>query len=523
LFRGYKLNPIFIFPLYFAAMMLLTPVYIGVIIVCARVCSCDRVFASSDALDDEKADALSELGRVVFLQTKLSATQGLLSHGTVGTELAHIDQRMLMMTLLLILVGLWILCAIVWQLRTATETLPETKGESSATPGTSESAIDNSTTLQTQQSPTSTSSRDTTIDEIKFHLMTLVIYHHFVKSTHQQHRICAGTVTDIVAIVHMPAFVILSGMFSKSLISQMHPGLRDNKLKNTCVNLLGAFLVSGTVKNVAISLGHYHEMKFGMIFKQMFVSPPGPWYLLALFWWRIVWCPISTLLDPRARVPAAIFFAVGFANNKQIAEGVLACRDTFYFLPYFQIGLHLSKDDLTRFSGSWTASASLFIFFFVLPFLQLQNRAAHWIHLVQSRGSDSEEGGGLFVDVAVYGFRACLSMLAIGLLLRIAQISITTKIGKTIHSMLAGFGRQSLYVYVLHMSLFALGAENFAPTLYDLPETVVIPLQLLVAVVLNILFSTEFTKNMCWWMCEPSYLFSALPPTAAEKTTITAA
>ena len=124
---------------------------------------------------------------------------------------------------------------------------------------------------------------------------------------------------------HMPLFVLISGYFTRRqpLRAQFKKSLRLLRLfivfQVIDILIRHVFMGGGT-----FSLGRWLYPCFAL------------WYLLCLFYWRILLSVIPQKWNPKWIVVISIFISisVGFTN----ISGILGLHRFFSFMPYFMIG-----------------------------------------------------------------------------------------------------------------------------------------------------------------------------------------
>ena len=128
---------------------------------------------------------------------------------------------------------------------------------------------------------------------------------------------------------HMPLFVLLSGYFSrrKAVGEQFRGALK----------LLGLFVVFQTLDLVVWSFAYGALPPVGRMVYPCFAL----WYLLCLFYWRMLLSVIPDKWNPLLVVAAsvAISLAVGFTPIR----GEMGLHRFFSFIPYFMIGYYYGR------------------------------------------------------------------------------------------------------------------------------------------------------------------------------------
>ncbi|WP_418346693.1 acyltransferase family protein [Streptomyces fodineus] len=171
--------------------------------------------------------------------------------------------------------------------------------------------------------------RDAFFDNAKYLAIVLVAMGHSWEPLKSDSRILQG-VYDVVYTFHMPAFVLISGYFSRSF------DLSPARLKRLITGVAVPYVVFETAYS---------------LFERYFNHNPGQdislvypfyltWFLCALFVWRLT-TPIWRLV--RWPVPLALVIAMLATVTSHIGD-VLNMQRLLQFLPYFVLGLTLKPE-----------------------------------------------------------------------------------------------------------------------------------------------------------------------------------
>ncbi|MEU6380278.1 acyltransferase family protein [Streptomyces sp. NPDC046909] len=171
--------------------------------------------------------------------------------------------------------------------------------------------------------------RDAFFDNAKYLAIVLVAMGHAWEPIKGDSRILEGVYT-VVYSFHMPAFIIISGFFSRSF------DMRPDRLRRLITGVAVPYIVFET----AYSLYHrYFENTPGHP-----ISLLDPWYLTwflcALFVWRMA-TPILKMI--RRPLP----FALGVAMLASVTPSIgddLDLQRILQFLPYFVLGLCMKAE-----------------------------------------------------------------------------------------------------------------------------------------------------------------------------------
>lgn len=178
--------------------------------------------------------------------------------------------------------------------------------------------------------------RDSRLDALKMFLMICVIWGHVplldgfvdIGLPNNYDVLTWASVRGIYAF-HMPLFVLLSGFFSrrKTVREQFRGSLK----------LLGLFAVFQTIDLLVQSFAYCTLPSLGRIVHPCFAL----WYLLCLFYWRMLISVIPGNWNPRWMVAASIAMslAIGFTPIR----GEMGLHRFFSFMPYFMIGHYYGR------------------------------------------------------------------------------------------------------------------------------------------------------------------------------------
>ncbi|MFI9251697.1 acyltransferase family protein [Streptomyces sp. NPDC053069] len=186
--------------------------------------------------------------------------------------------------------------------------------------------------------------RDAFFDNVKYLAIVLVAVGHSWAPVKSDSRILEG-LYDVVYTFHMPAFIIISGYFSRSF------DLRPDRLKR----LITGVAVPYVLFQAAYSLfrryvGHVTDQPFNL-FSPWYLT----WFLCALFVWRLL-SPLWKLV--RWPVPVAL----GVAMLGSVSAGTESGLDlgrVLQFLPCFVLGLSLKPEHFTALRRRWVRIASV--------------------------------------------------------------------------------------------------------------------------------------------------------------------
>ncbi|GAA3823744.1 acyltransferase family protein [Streptomyces coacervatus] len=171
--------------------------------------------------------------------------------------------------------------------------------------------------------------RDSFFDNAKYLAIVLVAMGHSWEPLKGDSRILEGVYT-VVYCFHMPAFIIISGYFSRSF------DMRPDRLRRLVTGVLVPYVVFETAYSLFKRYGDHDP--------GMTVSLLDPWYLtwflVALFIWRLTTPLWKSLRWP---LPVALGIAMFGSVSPEIGND-LDLQRVLQFLPYFVLGLCMKPE-----------------------------------------------------------------------------------------------------------------------------------------------------------------------------------
>ncbi len=171
-------------------------------------------------------------------------------------------------------------------------------------------------------------------DNLKCLLIFLVVLGHIlIPVTHDGRG--TETVYYFIYLFHMPAFVFVSGFFSKSYMKKDVP----------VVSKLMGFLILYVIYKIliwglsGILNGHFPEFN-------LFVETGTPWYLFAMFVWYLL-LPFLAKFKGPVCILATLLFGLYIGYADQIGPFFCLSR-IIVFLPFFMAGYYFGKDSVSK-------------------------------------------------------------------------------------------------------------------------------------------------------------------------------
>ena len=229
--------------------------------------------------------------------------------------------------------------------------------------------------------------RDYLFDNYKVLLIFLVVAGHFIEPAYGNNSM-VNAIKWIIVSFHMPAFIFISGYFSK----------RDLPFSVSIRKLLVPYLVYETI---------YFLFYTFIIQKEtgLYLTRPkfSLWYLLALFVWRVI-TPYVKKIPHHFLLSIAAGLLIGLSN---MPGNFLSIPRILVFYPFFLAGMYFDRGFITRFrtvKNQWiagTIAACSLIFVAIGPFTRMYStKIFYGRYNYESLGQSALEG--ILVRIACY-------------------------------------------------------------------------------------------------------------------------
>lgn len=267
--------------------------------------------------------------------------------------------------------------------------------------------------------------RDHYFDNAKFFLIILVVFGHLTRSyVNDSHAFKA--LYMFVYSFHMPAFVLISGFFAKSIGK---PGY----IKKISLKLLLPYLIF----QVFYGLYYYFIDRDDTLNISPFDPQWAMWFLVSLFSWNVLLYFVRNF-NPYITFFTAILVGllVGYLD---FIDTKLSLSRTFVFFPIFLLGYYINKEQsfvLRNKKYSWLSCLSLIVIF--IAYL-MTDYNFEW--LFGSKPYSDLEG-----DVDVY---SALKRLFIYVVIFVSTLSFMNLIPER-KLPLTYIGSRTMFIYLLH-------------------------------------------------------------------------
>lgn len=265
--------------------------------------------------------------------------------------------------------------------------------------------------------------RNCLFDNAKGLLIILVVVGHLLENAIHA-NVMIKSIYISIYLFHMPAFALISGIFSKTEAS-------DVNLHHSVKNLIIPFIAFEGLYEVCAWLHHGHPSPYLLGLQPHWIL----WYLLSLFCWRVL-APIVNQL--KFATPLSIIFALTASYFEDI-DYFLGLSRTIVIFPFFLAGLNLREKFLkikpqreVRFVAGMIFLGVPVLFYF-LPSIRPE-----WFYASLPYTLFQLEG----VTPALYRLQTYLGACALILALLCVSPERETFLGK--------LGRNSMYVYLWH-------------------------------------------------------------------------
>lgn len=267
--------------------------------------------------------------------------------------------------------------------------------------------------------------RDYYFDNARFILILLVVFGHFISPIKSQNDLLY-TVYNFIYTFHMPAFILISGFFTKGVI-------KDGYLSKIFKKVLIPYIVF----QVIYSFFYYDLYDKGELKLNFFDPHWALWFLLSLVFWNIL-----LKIFVKMKYPLILAIGIGVAVGYITEIGTyLSLLRTFVFFPVFLLGHYLTKRDFKKIlkPSIRIASAVFLVAMFLAYHFYVPDHAKDWLLSSSSYASilGHNEWYGGFIRLGLYAimFLSTFSFLAI--------------IPKR-KFFFTEFGERTLYIYLLH-------------------------------------------------------------------------
>ncbi len=349
-----------------------------------------------------------------------------------------------------------------------------------------------------RRSPSTTHARSAVLDNAKYLLITLVVIGHILRPGPENEIAMQGALWVWIYLFHMPAFAFVSG----HLVGIRPP--TAHRYRDLVLRLLIPYLLFNSfyvvLDRVALGSGEPFDLT-----EPYWLT----WFLLSLFWWRLL---LPVILQLRYPVATSVVISLVAGLVPGVGSQFSASR-TLSMLPFFVLGAVLTRQQILwrpprgdRLVGGLVLAAAFVAAWVMASNMGLMTDWMSWKVGYAEQGLDPLTG---------LAIRALL--LGVGIVMTFAFLSVVPR-ARTGYTLLGAF---TIYPYLLH-GLVVRGYR--ATPLPDASETWVgFVLLIAVGVALTAALSTEPVRRRARFAVEPRlhWLFvrDATPtPSAPDET-----
>lgn len=307
-------------------------------------------------------------------------------------------------------------------------------------------------------------------DNLKLFLIFTVVLGHMADLFYSQCSDMKGLFIFIY-IFHMPAFIFISGLFSKKTV--------DNKNYGKILPYVTLYFISQFLLFI-----------FSAIFAKaktlyLFDSDGIPWFVLSLFWMNLI-TMYTKKIKPQWVLALSLILSV-FAGYNHSTIDKLAILRTINFYPFFYLGYILDREKLTAFLNKKQIKIASAVFIATIGILcfTIPQKVAYFRSFVTGRVPYSNIG-----NAAVWGGFIRLGVFAVSLIFVMALISLTPSSAGRISFL----GTRTLGVYVTHFCfIYAIIAiPGLTKAIIDMPVLGRILLLLIITALLVAICSNKY-------------------------------
>lgn len=267
--------------------------------------------------------------------------------------------------------------------------------------------------------------RDYYFDNARFFLIFLVFFGHSIQPFIEDSN-AIYSLYMVIYTFHMPAFVLISGYFTKNF-----------RRKGYITKLFKKLIIPFLIFQLVYTIYYYFLFDKPDLSFQIVEPRWSLWYLLSLFCWNLLLILFANL-KRTISIPLSIIIGL-LVGGVDVISNEFSLSRTFVFFPIFLIGYYLERNHFTFLLQSKGIKAfSLFLFaiaytlFYHYPFQQ------QWLFGSKSYAElDATFIEGFFIRFIVYVLNFTF-MTAFMSLVTERQIRFTH------------IGRYTLYIYLLH-------------------------------------------------------------------------
>ena len=264
--------------------------------------------------------------------------------------------------------------------------------------------------------------RDYLFDNYKALLILLVVIGHFIEPCYQNSNFL-NTLKWLIVSFHMPAFIFISGYFSK----------RELPLSVIIQKLAVPYIIYEFVYYFFYVLILHKKTGLYLLYPKFSL-----WYLLALFVWRAITPYVKKI--PHYMIITVIMGL--FIGCSDMPDNYLSLPRILFFYPFFLAGMNLSRETITKLRCRTIRTISaigIFLFTLLLAFGPFREMYSSKIFYGRYNYSSLKQG-------TFEGILCRLICYSVGLAMTFAIMTLISE-RRTIYSYI---GTRTMAIYLFH-------------------------------------------------------------------------
>ncbi|MCD7036177.1 acyltransferase family protein [Metabacillus sp. GX 13764] len=266
--------------------------------------------------------------------------------------------------------------------------------------------------------------RDAYFDNAKFLLILLVVFGHLVRSFIEDSPELMQ-VYKLIYTFHMPAFILISGYFSKGFHK-----------KGYLLKMAKKLLLPYAIFQIMYSVYFYLIKPDGTMDWNLLDPNWSLWFLLSLFYWNAM---LFLFSKSGWKIAIPVAAAIGAASGcADFLSNYLSLSRTLVYFPVFLLGYFMKREHFALLASPVRRMLSIIVLFGTWAAFHLISFDFEWLHGSKPYGDFGAAGWeGIAIRLCLYGLTllCMLSFLAL------------VPSGETIFTK---WGGRTLYVYLLH-------------------------------------------------------------------------
>lgn len=317
--------------------------------------------------------------------------------------------------------------------------------------------------------------RDAFFDNAKYLAILVVVIGHSIVG--QRREVPAAEALYLfIYLFHMPLFITITGYFSRKFSFAGH------NVRKLLVGVVAPYVIF----EVLYELQEWHttgELEFTLL-RPNYLT----WFLVALFIWRV-----TTPIWQQIRFPLTVSVVIAVLSFMSPLSGVLALHKVLGFLPFYVLGLVLTREHLEHLKKTWVriAGGVVLVGGLAACFVVKDRMNYLWIFW-----RDTNEDLGVS---ELTGSAMRLAMIAVGAVLTFAFLAVVPRR----RTFFTALGATTIYTFLLHGFVVQWVQHYKWDRLDALQNIPGLLLVIVLAVIVGTLLSTQPVVKALRWAVEP--------------------